>query len=103
MANILTNEEICEIGGFGDVIWLECYFDGNTSLEPFMTDISPYQNPVIINARCTIISSFPSEIHENIICSFNSAWKNKRYRWWDSRPSIEERKNNEGWIAINEG
>lgn len=49
MARILTNEDICAIGDFGKIVWLECYFDGHTTLRPYMWDIDFTQKPVLIN------------------------------------------------------
>lgn len=97
MARILTNEDICAIGDFGEVVWLECYFDSHTSLQPYMWDIDFTQKPVLINGWHTIYNDWPAQLHDDIIDLFASHWKDKRYRWWDSEPTDEERENNKEW------
>ena len=100
MANILTNEDICAIGDFGEVVWLECYFDGYTSLQPFMWDIDFTQKPTLVNANNYMYNTYEPWLHDSIIDLFGSQWQDKRYRWWDSEPTDKERKDNEKWTII---
>ena len=102
MANILTNKNICAINEIGQVVWLECYFDGHTSLQPYMFDIDWTQKPTMTNARDEFYNLEKSDIKEHIIKSFGTHWNDKRYRWWDSKPDDKIRKNCNEWEYINE-
>lgn len=99
MANILTNKDICTIGELGEVVWLECYFDGHTSLQPFMYDIDFTQKPTLVNANNWMYNTYAPDLHDDIVELFDFQWKDKRYRWWNEYPSEEESKNNK-WEYI---
>lgn len=94
MANIIDTEEICGTCDIGEVIWLECYFDGHTCITPFMYDLDYVeQQPVITNANDCFYNSFSNVLEKNIMELFHERWKNKQFRWWDSKPTDEERNN----------
>lgn len=101
MNKILTNYDICSIGEIGKVVWLECYFDGNTSLQPYMFDIGFTQKPVMINGWDNFYNLEESYVKEHITSGFWIGWHDKRYRWWDSKPDDKIRKECDKWEYIN--
>ena len=100
MVKMLTIKDICSIDETGRVVWLECYFDSHTSLQPYMCDIDPTQKPVMINAWGSFYNLEEDDVKEHIANGFHTYWKDKRYRWWDSKPNDETRKNCNEWEYI---
>ena len=100
MSKILTTSDICSIGEIGEVVWLECYFDGHTSLQPYMFDIDLTQKPTMTNARDEFYNNWENDVREHITNCFGTSWRDKRYRWWDSKPTDEERNNCSKWYYI---
>ena len=103
MSKILTNYDICCIYDIGRVVWLECYFDGHTSLQPYMFDIGFTQKPVMINGNDNFYNLYESDVKEHIASGFGIRWHDKRYRWWDSRPDNKTREECDEWeYVVNE-
>ena len=90
MSKLLTTHDICAIDEIGRVVWLETYFDGHTALQPFMFDIG-FTQPIMINGNNYFCNNWESEVEESIAQMFAEKWRDKRFRWWDSKPANEER------------
>lgn len=101
MSKILTTSDICSIGEIGEVVWLECYFDGHTSLQPFMFDIGFTQQSMIINGNNYFCNNWENEVKEAVKEMFAEKWRDKRYRWWDSKPTDEEMDMYDEWEYIS--
>ena len=100
MSKILTTHDICSIDEIGEVVWLECYFDGHTSLQPYIFDIDFTQKPVMINGNDEFYNLYESEVKEHIASGFGIRWNDKRYRWWNSRPDNKTREECKEWEYI---
>lgn len=101
MSKLLTTSDICSIGEIGEVVWLECYFDGHTSLQPYMFDIGFTQKPVMINGNDNFYNLYESDVKDRIESAFGETWKDKRYRWWNSKPDDKTRENCNEWNYIS--
>lgn len=100
--SILTTSDICFISEIGKVVWLECYFDGHTSLQPYMFDIGFTQKPVMINGSDNFYNLYESDVKEHITSGFGTRWHDKRYRWWDTKPDDKIREECNEWEYVNE-
>lgn len=76
----------------GTVVWLECYFDGRTSIEAFLVDMDASQKPVLINGRDMFFNVYEDELNNQIIDKFDKSYEAKKYRFWSFLPTDEQRK-----------
>lgn len=76
----------------GNVVWLETYYDGATGIEPFLVDIDASYDTVLVNARDQYYLSDSKYLEEQVRESMDSDVADKKFRFWSSKPSDEQRK-----------
>lgn len=92
-AHIVPLSKIQQLNFF-DVVWLEIYWDGHTYLESLVLTSNEYQEPSLCNG----ISTYKlNHLHQNLIDSFSIDYNDVRYRFWSSKPSEFQRKQEKNW------
>ena len=76
----------------GSVVWLETYYDGKTGIEPFLVCIDFTQKPVIINGWDSFYNISEQELNDDIVNSFYDEFTVRKFRFWSSKPTDEQRK-----------
>lgn len=76
----------------GNVVWLETYYDGRTGIEPFLVCIDFTQKPVIINGWDSFYNISEQELNDGIVNSLDDEFTVRKFRFWSSKPTDEQRK-----------
>lgn len=97
--HVMALDEMVNSLWIGDVVWLEVNYDGETGIEPFLTDVdvSSYYN-VLVNFRDQYYLIDSKCLEEQVRESMHPDVKAAKFRFWSSKPTDEQRKTVE-WDA----